>query len=507
MVLSRPFRPVAGDVAATGRKGMISTSHPAATQAGLAALRRGGSAVDAYLAAAAVQTVVEPVMTTLAGTMMISVFDPVTHRSHAIGHLGSIPEAEDGDLDAAARLSGRTVVAPGWVRAAHTAWTRWGRLPWAELFAEALAAARHGFVVDPLLWGWAFEYRTAAARYPEGREIWYPDGYMFSVGDVLRQPALARTIEQLAEQGPDYFYEGDFAKKYVETAQRHGGRLTLDDMAASQVTETPLEPLELLGGYELHTTGSLFALLLNLSALAATDDLYTRMRIIEEAWHHGLADVKEGFRVREPAEMADAVSPETAARLLPQVLNGKPRPYEAMNLGTNAIVVVDEDGVVAHGTHSATSTPFGVGLTVDGVIVPRPMFMCADPVVPIPDGWSTSLLAVRNGQPVFAASSPSISALQNIYQNADNVLYRGVSAAESVRRPLFGSAQYPSRMPMVESTFGEDAIAEVERRGLGITRVSPWEPEMGSCQAVHFGADGTLYGVADPRRLGRAAGY
>ncbi|MFE0154854.1 gamma-glutamyltransferase [Nonomuraea sp. NPDC059007] len=506
-VPARPALPDPEHISATGRHGMISTSHPAATRAGVAALRRGGSAVDAYLAAAAVQTVVEPTMTTLAGTMFISVYDPADGRSRFLGHLGTIPAAEDGDLDEAARLSGRTVVAPGWPRAAHEAWSRWGRLPWAELFGEARVAAREGFVADELLWGWAFEFRRAAGRFEAGRDIWFPGGRLFRVGEVLRQPALGRTIEQLAEQGPGYIYEGEFARRYVETARRAGGRITLDDMAASTVTEGDLTPLPVAGGLELHTSGPLYALLLSLSELAGTDDLYTRMRIVEEAWHHGLADVSAGYRVREPGDMAAAVSPETAERLLLQVLKGEPRPFEAMNLGTNAIVAVDERGMIAHGTHSATSTPFGAGLTVDGVIVPRPMFMCADPVVPIPDGWSTSLLALRDGRPVYAAASPSISALQNVFQNAANVLRHGMSPKESVLRPMFGASMYPSRRPMVEATIGEDVIAEVERRGLGVTRVSPWEVEMGSCQAVAIDEDGTLHGVADPRRLGSAAGH
>ncbi|MEV0391473.1 gamma-glutamyltransferase, partial [Nonomuraea sp. NPDC050643] len=128
-VPSRPSRPDPRHIAASSRRGMISTSHPAATRAGVAALEAGGSAVDAYLAAAAVQTVVEPTMTTLAGTMLISVYDPATGRSRFLSHLGTRPAAEDGDLDEAARRSGRTVVTPGWVRGAHAAWQEWGRLP------------------------------------------------------------------------------------------------------------------------------------------------------------------------------------------------------------------------------------------------------------------------------------------------------------------------------------------------------------------------------------------
>ncbi|MFI6289624.1 gamma-glutamyltransferase, partial [Streptomyces sp. NPDC051018] len=237
------------------------------------------------------------------------------------------------------------------------------------------------------------------------------------------------------------------------------------------------------------------------------ESLYLMLRIVEEAWHHGLTSVPNGLY--DPDEsleaMLAAVSPEAAEKLLPRVLHGPPRPFDAMNMGTNAIVAVDERGMIAHGTHSATSTPFGVGLMVDGVIVPRPVTLFASPMVKMPVGWATSLLAVRDGRPVFTAGSPSISALQNVFQNAVNVLERGMTPGESVRQPLFGASLYPSRRPMTEATMGEHTISAVQDRGLPLHTVSPWEPEMGSCHALAFDPDGTIHAAADPRRLGRAA--
>ena len=117
------------------------------------------------------------------------------------------------------------------------------------------------------------------------------------------------------------------------------------------------------------------------------------------------------------------------------------------------------------------------------------------------------MLALRDGRPVFVAGSPSISAVQNVLQNTLNVLAWGMEPGESVQQPMFGSPVYPNKRPIVEATMGDAIIAAVERRGLRVARVSPWEQEMGSCHAIHFAADGTLRGAADPRRLGRVAGY
>lgn len=496
---------------------MITTSHPAATAAGLAALRSCGSAVDAYLAAAAVQTVVEPTMTTLAGSLAVTVWDPATRQSRLVGSAGAQPAAEDGHLDEVGRASGRTVCPPGWVHGAHAAWQKWGKLPWSDLFGDAIAAAREGFVVDHLLYGWAFEYRTVAGRYQEGRDAWFPDGRMFTPGDLLRQPDLARTLERLADEGPAYFVTGEFAQRYVNTAQAAGGRIDLDDMAAAGPVEMILPPLPLVSGLELHTNGLLYALMLNVASVGELErrdpahqdpeTLYLMLRTVEECWQFGLELADGEYRLPTEEELVEAVSADNAERLWQQVRARPPRPFDAMNMGTNAIVVVDEAGMVAHGTHSASSTAFGVGLMVDGVIVPRPITLYAVPKVPIPVGWATSLLALRDGRPMLAAGSPSISAVQNVFQNVFNVLELGLDLAESVNQPMYGASHYPSRRPMVESTMGEGVIAAVEGRGIGLTRVSPWEPEMGSCQAVHLRPDGMLEGAADPRRLGRAAGY
>ena len=515
--LMRPSRPDPASVSAVGRRAMISTSHPQATEAGLAALRQGGSAVDAYLAAAAVQTVIEPTMTSLGGGLVMSVYEPSAGKSRIVGGTSLLPAGDEGGaLDDDAYWSGRTVTAPGWVCGAHAAWTKWGRLKWAELWSSALSCARDGFVVDQLLWGTMWEYRMVPGMYASGREVWHPNGRLVCVGEVLRQPALARTIEQLAEQGPDFFYQGEFARRYVDTARAAGGRITLDDMAATQqrAFERELPVLQLANGYELHTNGLMYALALNLASIGGlsgrglpTEDaesLFLLMRIVEETWHHCLSFSQGGAFGTE--ELVAAVSPEEAVRLWPRVKAGPPRSFDGMNMDTNAIVAVDETGMVVHGTHSASGTPFGVGLMVDGVVLTRPLYHFARPIVTMPMGWGTSLLALRHGKPVFTAASPAISAVQNVLQNTLNVLEWGMAPGESVRQPMFGSPVYPGKRPMVEATMGEAVIAGVEQRGLRVKRVSPWEQEMGSCHAIQLCADGTIRGAADPRRLGRVAG-
>jgi hypothetical protein len=176
-------------------------------------------------------------------------------------------------------------------------------------------------------------------------------------------------------------------------------------------------------------------------------------------------------------------------------------------MNTNGIVAVDEAGVIAYGWHSHSGAIFGSGFIVNGVIATRPIYHFANPKVPIPAGWSCELLAVKDGKPCFVAASPSISSVQCVLQNTLNVLGWDLAPHVSVQQPRFGASHYPSRRPMVESSFSDAVIEQVERRGLAVERVSPGEPEVGSCHAIQITDDGTLHGAADPRRLGRAAGY
>ena len=525
----RSARPQLDELYASGPGGIVSTSHPLATEAGVAALRAGGHAVDAYLAAAAVQAVVEPTMTTIGGRLNVFVYDAATRRSHTVAGPFGRPAAEEGDFDRGALRQGRTVVAPGWVCGAHAAWRRWGRRGWAELFEAAIGHATDGFVVDQLLSNQMFGYRRTIGLHPEGREVWFPGGYPLAVGDTLRQPALAGTLARIAADGPCHMYEGDFARRYVERAHANGGRITLRDMAAHRGAAVTAEvrAVPTASGHELHTGATLLGMALNLAHIGRLADrgriakrgesLYLALRIVEECWHAGLdAATASGPAVEK--RLVELAAPEHAERLWPEVESGRPRPYNPVPSETNALVVVDTDGNVAHGSHSITSVPFGAGLMVDGVIVARPVSLYTHPidladttgalvggVLGAPPGVGTSVLVTRNGRPVFAAASPSISCFTNLFQNAVNVLEHGMDPLESVHQPLFGAPEEATLKPMVEATMGLDVLAEAEGRGARVTPVSPWEVEMGSCQAVHWDADGTPHGVADPRRRGRVA--
>ena len=220
------------------------------------------------------------------------------------------------------------------------------------------------------------------------------------------------------------------------------------------------------------------------------------MRIVEEVWHAGF---------RYPAATHDKLTSQAFAEDLWRTIeHGPSRPYVPITAGTNAIVTADERGMIACGAHSSGSTPFGTGLMVDGVTIPRPTTWYAVPA-PMPPGISGAHMVLRDGKPVLATASPSVSFFPNILQNTVNVLEFGMDVGSSVRQPRFAAPHYPSTRPMVEAGFSDKVLRGLAARGMAFQRVSPYDPEAGSCHAVHVTPNG-LAGAADPRRLGRAQG-
>lgn len=522
---AKPLRSDPARAYATGRQAMVTTSHPFATQAGVAVLKKGGTAVDAYLTAAILQTVLEPTMTTLTGALGITCFDAGERRVVSLGAGFNAPKAEAGELSGADYISGRTVMVPGYVAGIYHASKTKGKLPWKDLFEPAIRVAEEGFIIDHLLWGWAYEYSKWLGRYPEGRGIWYRNGYLLGVGDRLKQPQLAATLRRLAAEGPEYFYRGPFAKKYVEAVRARGGRITEEDMAAMW---TAVEKLTGQGGgggggggryqedaprgryreFEIVApSNAMMVLALNLVEAGNLrtmgrptenpEALFYLMRIIQEIWNAGM-----GYG---PKTHQTLLSKEFAGTLWKLIEGGPPRPYRGINAGTCAVAVVDPAGNVAVGTHTSSSSPFGTGIFVDGVVVNRVIY---HRTVKFPSGLSTSHLVLKDGQPYLAVASPSRSFLTNIFQNTVNILEYGMTLDESVRQPLFGAPgpDYPGEE--IENRFSEDVLRGVEGKGLELTRVAPGYLHMGSCHAVLIDrARGEIHGVADPRRLGLAAGY
>lgn len=211
-------------------------------------LRDGGSAVDAAVAVQAVLGLVEPQSSGLGGGAFMMVYDAATREITSYDGRETAPAAatpelfyENGQpLDfGAAMLSGRSTGAPGAVAMLAMAQKAHGRLPWSALFGDAERLARDGFVISPRLAG------MIAANRGSGRTRWAdayftrPDGTRYAAGDTLKNPDYARTVAELAAQGPDVFYHGRIAREIAAAVaeEPRPGTLTAGDIAAYQPIE------------------------------------------------------------------------------------------------------------------------------------------------------------------------------------------------------------------------------------------------------------------------------
>ncbi|ONG55524.1 gamma-glutamyltransferase [Pseudoroseomonas deserti] len=219
---------------ARAERQMVAAAHPLAAEAGLAMLRRGGSAIDAAIAAQAVLTLVEPQSSGIGGGAVMLHWNREAQRLDAWDGRETAPAAATPALflrpDGTplpfyeAVVSGRSIGVPGVLSMLEAAHKAEGRLPWADLFADAIRLADDGFSVSPRLAGLIAseagrlrQDATAAAYFLA------PDGSPRPAGHRLRNPALAATLRLVAEQGARALQQGPLAAAIVAGVARHGG--------------------------------------------------------------------------------------------------------------------------------------------------------------------------------------------------------------------------------------------------------------------------------------------
>lgn len=216
--------------------GIVATSQTLASQAGAQILARGGSAVDAAIAANAVLGVVEPMMCGPGGDLFAIHREAKTGKLTGINASGYAPKALSLDvlsklgLDAMPTGGIHSVTVPGAVDGWAKMHAKFGKLPWRDLFAPAIYYADRGFPVTEIIqYDWASQSDKLREN-ENARRIFLADDRAPAVGDIFRNPELARAYKLIAESGPDVFYEGEIGAAMLQTTKRLGGLLSSDDL-------------------------------------------------------------------------------------------------------------------------------------------------------------------------------------------------------------------------------------------------------------------------------------
>ena len=388
------------------RGGAVSAADPRAQEAGDEILRKGGSATDAAIAVMLALTVVEPQSSGIGGGgfMVRGAADGsvTSYDGRETAPAGATP---DWFLDKDGKVppfrdsvrSGLSVGVPGNLALAAKAHAEHGKLPWADLFAPAIALARDGFRVNPRLNGSLSDSADTGARSEEARKLYYDaSGKPLAVGTTVTNPALADTLEKIAEAGPEAFYRGELASEIARTVADDTPRadpMNVRDIEGYVAKQRPA----LCGRYRAYricamgppTSGGI-AVLQILGQLQRFDLAALGPRN-PETWHLFLESQRLAYADRElyvadtdfvPVPVEGLIAPDYLARrsaliqpgsTLPDVKAGSPEGArqaladgdEPPEHGTSHIAVVDNAGTMISYT-STIESAFGSGLMVEG---------------------------------------------------------------------------------------------------------------------------------------------
>ena len=319
----------------------VASGHRLATDAGLGALRDGGSAVDAALAAAFTQWVVNAPQCGPGGEM-VALVAAGAGEPRVYGGWSRAPLAIDGGGALSDNVGGgarrgwpatsgpRNAVVPGSLRGAEAVWRAHGRLPWKALFADARAAAA-GHTVTPRMAEVYERVENRGHTRALGRIL--GAGRAPGEGATILMPALAATLEALASHGADFFYRGALAERLVAAATSDGAMLRHDDLAAVEAAVEPARRFE-LDDVVLWVTGAPSQAAITAALLAAVGP------------------------DEDPASrrFAEALAPMTEMQLTEFCARGPARPA-----GTAVTTAVDRDGLSATVVHSLAGVQFGTG--------------------------------------------------------------------------------------------------------------------------------------------------
>ncbi len=219
------------------RRGIVAAESPLAAQAGATILARGGNAIDAAVATNAVMGVVEPMMNGMGGDLFAIVYDAKTQKLYGLNASGWAPAGltieflKSKGITEMPQDGIQSVTVPGAVDGWSKLLARFGTRKFSDVLAPAIYYAREGFPVaewDAAYWANAVDLLK---RDPNAAATYLPGGQAPKVGDIFRNPDLARSLESIAAGGRDAYYRGEIAKRIVAFSARMGGTMTPGDLA------------------------------------------------------------------------------------------------------------------------------------------------------------------------------------------------------------------------------------------------------------------------------------
>ena len=229
-----------------GKNGMVASEQNLASQVGLDILKQGGNAVDAAVAIGFALAVVLPNAGNIGGGGFMVLHDAKTGKDVAIdfrevaplaAHRNMYLDAQNNVIDGKSLFTHDAVGVPGTVAGLDYALKKWGTMSLAQVVAPSIKLAEQGFVISDVLARTLAQEKDTLGKWPASRAIFFKNSVPLQAGDVLVQKDLAKSLRLIAKQGASAFYQGAIAQKIAQEMQRHGGSMTLEDLANYRVVE------------------------------------------------------------------------------------------------------------------------------------------------------------------------------------------------------------------------------------------------------------------------------
>ncbi len=542
---------------AIGRRGMVASAHPYATQAGLDVLKEGGNAFDAAVAVASTLNVVEPYMSGVGGIGVALIYSAKEKRSRVLNFSGRAAgnATPDKFTEQSKEIGPRAPLVPGNVAGWSTLHETYGTRPLMRCFRDAIDYAEHGapltpFNADMLRMNWPL-----LTKFPTTRKSFLSGASKpSSAGGLFQQPDLAASLSAIAEGGAREFYEGDIARKTVRTLQQLDGLITADDLA--QYRAEWQEPLiSTYRGHEVrvpppNSSGFQIAQTLNILdgfkglEYGAPDTMHLLIESVKAAVEDRLKYAGDPDFVDIPIKRLLSKAHADGLRAKISMKKARPQPkqrYAREHLAagdgmaserlfgpraegwwrdglTTHFAVADSQGNVVTITQTL-GNGYGSGVVMGdtGIFLNNmSLWFDIDPKLP-----SANMVAPRkrvdfcvapcqvfkDGKFVLSIGTPgSYGILHTTVQMVHHILDCGMNVQEAIEAPRF-RLQEPGAQSF-EARFPQGLVDDLNRRGHTIKRIPEgWSRIVGGAHGVQMTGHGTYMGGADPRRDGVAAGY
>lgn len=509
-----------------GSRAMIVSGHAAASQAGIAILRRGGNAVDAMIAASACLAAVLGHATSLGGDCFILYRHAASGRIIGLNASGVAPQAAaperfEGGMKAQGPLA---PVVPGLVAAWETMHRRFGDLAWRALFDEAIALAEAHPISAVLARHIAANTDTLAAD-PGCAELYLPGGRPLGSGETLRQPALAETLGQIAEGGADAFYRGAIAQRIGAYFAEYGGLMRGSDLA--DFAPLWVEPIST--NYRGHRVFAMppnsygVLLLMQLNGLKALERgaliadpgrrIGYQMNAMKAAFANGVPLIADPKAVPDAADRL--LAPAMTERLQHAVRGEAPTPSVPDRSGTSCLLVADASGdavCVVQSVFSVFGSYFrdsGTGILFNNRMsgfTARPGE--ANTVAPgkRPAHTLCPVMVQRDGRLRYILASPGgLSQTVTDTQVLSRLIDDGVDVAAAVETPRWCNTAAGGDF-LLERELPDAFVPALAAMGHRARRGD--EPfHFGSAKAIEILPSGNFAGAGDHRREAFALGY